>query len=278
MRVARLIIVIIIVLVSLGLLLYAGSRAAALSCISRLERGERGIVAYMLEKGMVQELEDYHNRQIETLEIKLPQAPGYALPATYPPAERFYYVDARGTVMIKGLSDKNTPEDLSQKCLLFADSRLDWYQARLLLEAFLGENIRNVYLAGLAPDGRMTYTPVEITPPGLFMVYPYIICLLSGNRSFYYYRDEEELVNFSGLEAFKKAVLAARNISPVESPFLRLVAAYEVTVGEFHSTLCMFGHGGVRALTMPNSDDRIDILAEVTELSQPPEQEEEEEK
>jgi hypothetical protein len=275
MRTLRFATLVILVLVSFGLLLFAGNQTLSLSHLSRLESGEPGVVAEMLAEGMARELENYHLRQIETMNISLPAATPYAPAPAHPAAERFYYADVQGNILIKGLSDKNVPDDLGQNCLLFADSMLSWYQLHMLLEAFADEDIRNVYLAGLAPDGHLTYTRFEVIRPGQFMIYPYIICLTSDAAAFYYYRDEEEFASFNNFESFKRVAKMARDSSPVERPFLRLVAAYKVTTGAFYATLNMFRPCGVQPLTMVKTDNRKDILDEVRELSQTPEQEEE---
>ncbi len=266
MRITRFSILIGLVLVSFGALLLAGGYAVSLTHFSRLEAGERGVVQHMLDKNMTSALETYHLGQVKALAVSLPPAPARADAPTHPQAERFFYADAQGNVTIKGLSDKNVPPDLSQKCLLFADSGLSWYSTRLLLDALLNERIRYVYLAGLTPEGHLSYTLFEIIEPGPFTIYPYCVCIFSADKTYYYYENEEEASRFTNLDSFKKVAAKARELSSAEKPFLRFLGMDSVTVGTVHRTLGMFEPAGVQAIVILRSEDRKYTLAAAAEL------------
>lgn len=268
MRVVKLAILICLVIAAFGLLLFAGSYARSLSSLSRLEAGERGIVAQMLQAGMVRELESYHLRHIESCGIKLPPSAPYARAEAHPQAERFFYVDAAGNVTIKGLSDQNVPEDYSQRCVLFADARLTWFKIRLLLDALIDERIRYLYFAASSPDGLISYTPLEIICPGAFpMLYPHRVCLLGEDALFYYYEDERVLSGFENLEQFREIAGLVREKSASKKPFLRILAMDNVTCATVYRVISMFKPSGVQSLVKLRSGDREFILADALELA-----------
>jgi len=279
MRLAIFAILVGLVLVSFGALLLAGSRALTFSCLSRLDAGEPGVVGHMLEKGMARELEEYHMRRVGACVISLPPAPPYANAATHPQAERFFYVDAAGNVTIKGLSDRNIPPDLSQRALLFADARLTWFKMRLLLDGFISERIRYVYLAGLTSDGRPAYTFFEVTAPGAFpMLYPHRLCLLKDDASYYYREDvDPEITHLGSSDSFMQIAKDIRESSVAKKPFMRLLALDAVTAGAVYRTIAMFEPAGVQALVKLRTDDREYILASVAQFRQAREKTTEEE-
>jgi len=267
MRAAKIAILAALVIIVGAILFLAGSRAVALSYVSPLEKGEPGAVKQILDKGMGELLEKYHFRVIASAGVSLPAAPEQA-ETLHPLAERFFYVDSAGNVTIKGLSDENIPEDLSQKCILFADSGLSWFKARMLFDAFISEKIRTVYAAGLTASGKLAYTPFEVAAPGAFpMLYRHRICLLSDDKVYEYFEEDGSIVKFDSYAEFEKIAADIRDSSVSEKPFVRVLALDRVSFDAAFRTLAMFKPANLQAIVMVRTDDREYILAEVEELA-----------
>jgi hypothetical protein len=277
MRAARFIVLGVLVIAAVVALVLAGRYSVGQSYASLLGAGEKGVVAQMLEKGLQSELDEYHLGNVKAAEIRPPSAMQSANALPHPQAERFFYVDAGGNVTIKGLSDENIPPDLSQKAVLLADSGLSWFKAQALFDSLIDEKIRYVYIAGLAADGGLTYVPLEVAPYSTFLVYPYCICHLTDSDTLYHYEDAEETMRFTGFEGFQKAVAKAREQSRAPKPFLKILAADNVSLGAVFGTLSMFEPAGVKAIAIlrdPNQGYIIGAIAE--DANEPVEQEEEE--
>ena len=286
MRAVRLIILAVLVLASLALLLYAGSRTFTISYLNRLEAGESGVVRQMLACDMAAALEKYHLSEVEAARIKLPPAPHYTPTPKHPDAERFFYADAHGNVTIKGISNKNVPRDhLSQKCIFFCDYRLPWSKARLLFEAFMAEKITYVYLAGITAEGKLSYVQLEICAGGTFRIYPYMICLLNDHEAFYYNENEDASVaighvripiskspdrqtSTKNLESFKMAANKIHDDSPIRNPFVRLLAGDDVSAGAVYERLVMFLPAEIQPISViSRTDARPQILESVEEFA-----------
>jgi hypothetical protein len=285
MRIVRLAVLLVFVLASFALMLYAGGRTFTIFHFRDLEAGKAGVVRRMIAGGMAASLEAYHLREVGAAGVKLPPAAPYAPAPSHPDAERFFYVDAHGNITIEGISDKNIPRDhLSQKCLLFCDRRLPWFKARLLFEAFLTERISYVYLAGLTNDGKLSYVQLEICEPGEFRIYPYMICMLNDREAFYYNENEDTTQGIDytpgaegrqsaqeatkNLESFKIAANSIHDDSPIENPFVRLLAGDSVSAGAVYERLAMFLPAGIQPISIISRvDARPQILEEVAEFA-----------
>lgn len=285
MRIVRLAVILVLVLASFVLMLYAGGRTFIISEFRDLEAGKAGIVRRMISSGMAASLEAYHLREVKAADVKLPFAATYAPAPKHPDAERFFYVDAHGNVAIKGVSDKNIPRDsLSQKCVLFCDGKLPWSKVRLLFEAFLTERISYVCLAGLTEEGKLSYVQLEICEPGELRIYPYMICMLNDREAFYYNENEDTTLGIDyipgaegrqsaqeatkNLESFKIAANSIHDESPIENPFVRLLADDSVPVGAVYGRLAMFVPAGIQPICIISRvDARPQILEEVAEFA-----------
>lgn len=267
MRAARIAILTGLVIFSIIALLFAGSRIAKISYISLLEKGEPGAVKQILDNNMGEILEKYHLQTIASAKINLTRISENA-DTSHPEAERFFYIDDTGNITIKGLSDKNTPDDLSQKCVIFADAKLSWFKSRMLFEALINEKIRTIYAAALTPAGDLAYIPFEVAAPGAFpMLYRHRICLLSDSEFFEYFEEEEEIAPFTGLPEFSAIADRIRDASVSKNPFVRLMALDHVKFGSALKVLSLFKPSGIQAIVMMRTNDREYLLANVEELS-----------
>lgn len=272
----------------LCLLLWAASSSDAIPYLARLEAGERGIVREMLEKGMAPDLDNYHLCAAHAAGVTLPVAPAHAGALAHPQAERFFYVNGEGEMVLKGLSDQNVPPDYSQKCLLFVDASLSWFRMRTLFQALVDANIRYAYLGALTPDGRLSYTLFEVIGLSAFeLFYPYRIVMLD-DRTVYLYCEEEEddsqepgesamFVRIADSGAFQKVAQRVRRNSPAKKPFVRFLAMDNVTCRAFCHTLAMCAPNSLQAIIKLRDDNRIFILSEVADHHAPPQEEKEQE-
>lgn len=272
---------------SFAMLLWAASSSVPVPYLARLESGERGLVRQMLEGGMARALERYHLNASEAAGVNLPAA-ARAAPLAHPEAERFFYVNARGEITIKGLSDENVPPDYSQKCLLFVDAGLSWFKMRMLLEALVDAKIHHVYLASQTTQGHLNYTHFEVMKPvGIELLYPYRVVMLADGIVYLCCEEEDgslqegpdssRFVRITDLSAFKKTAQRVRENSIATKPFIRFLALDNVTCGAFYHMLAMCEPGGLQAIIKVRTQDRADIIAEVAEHHAPPEKKEEQE-
>jgi len=239
-------------------------KAAACRFIRMLEAGDKGVVEEVEKKQMVKMLEAYHLYHINGASINLPPLSGGSGVDMPVDAERFFYVDSRGTTIIKGLADKNIPQDLSQKCLLFADRDLIYFKLKLLLSALVAEKIKFVYLAALTEEGGLTYRHFEIMAPVAFpTVYPNHVVILD-NQKIYFNQSEAD-----DLESFKKEADRVRQESISRTPFVRILADDGVLCSALMRALGLFEVSRVKPIIKLCVDDDGYEIAELRDMFMP---------